>query len=129
MSATVPKRFNADVRNRLAQTEEIQIETRRPGAGAAAHRTTIWVVVIGDDVFIRSFHGIAGRWYQEIKANPAAAVHVGGERIPVRAMPVTNDATTEQVSDAYRQKYGNDPYLPSMVRNEILMTTLRLEPM
>lgn len=129
MSATVPKHFDADTRNRLAQTQEIRIETRRPGADASAHRTTIWVVVAGDDVFVRSVRGSAGRWHQEIKANPAAAVYIDGQRIPVRAVPMTDDATITRVSEAYRQKYRNDSSLPSMVRAEILPTTLRLEPM
>ena len=125
----VPKHFDVDVQNRLAQTKEIKIETRRPGAGAAAHRTTIWVVVVGEDVSIRSFHGNAGRWYQEIKANPAAAVYVAGQRIPVRAVPVTDDATIARVSDEYRSKYRNDPSMSAMVRDEVLPTTLRLEPL
>lgn len=128
MSTTVPKHFEADTRNRLAQTPEIQIETRRPGADATAHRTTIWVVVEGEDVYIRSWHGTGGRWYQEIKANPVAAIYIDGQRIPVRAVPVTDDATIARVSEAYRQKYCNDPFMPSMVRDEILPTTLRLEP-
>ena len=129
MSTTVPKHFDADTRNRLAKTQEIRIETRRSGADASAHRTTIWVVVAGDDVYIRSVRGRAGRWYQEIKANPAAAVHIDGQRIPGRAVPVTDDATIARVSEAYRQKYRNDASLPSMVHDEILPTTLRLEPM
>lgn len=129
MSTTVPKHFDTDIRNRLAQTEEIQIETRRPGAESPAHRTTIWVVVVGDDVSVRSVRGNAGRWYQEIKANPRAAVHINGQRIQVRAIPVTDDTMIAQVSDAYQRKYRDDPYLPSMVRNEILPTTLRLEPL
>jgi hypothetical protein len=129
MSTTVPKHFDADTRHRLTQTQEIRIETRRPGADASAHHTTIWVVVVGDDVFIRSVRGSAGRWHQEIKANPAAAVHINGQRIPVRAVSMIDNATQTLVSDAYRQKYRNDSSLPSMVRAEILPTTLRLEPM
>jgi hypothetical protein len=128
MSTAVPKHFDTDVVNRLAQTREIKIETRRPGAGAAAHRATIWVVVVGDDAYIRSFHGNGGRWYQEIKANPGAAVHVEGQRVPVRAVPVTDDATVARVSDEYRRKYGSDLYVSAMVRDEVLPTTLRLEP-
>ena len=128
MSTTVPKHFDADTRNRLAQTQEIQIETRGAGAGASAHRTTIWVVVAGDDTYIRSVRGSAGRWHQEIKANPIATVHINGQRIPVRAVPATDDATIARVSDEYRRKYRNDSSLPSMVRDEILLTTLRLEP-
>jgi hypothetical protein len=129
MSTIVPKHFDADLRNRMAQMQEIQIETQRPGTDAAAHRTTIWVVVAGDAVAVRSVRGAGGRWYQEIRANPRAAVHINGQRVPVRAVAVTDDSMIEQVSDAYRKKYRNDASLPSMVRDEVLLTTLRLEPM
>ena len=128
MSSTVPKHFDADTRNRLAQTQEIQIETRRPGANASAHRTTIWVVVVGDVVFVRSVRGSAGRWYQEIMADPTTTVHIHGQQILVRAVPVTDGATIARVSDEYRRKYRNDSSLPSIVRDEILPMTLRLEP-
>lgn len=36
----------------LAETEEVELETARPGG--PPHRTIIWVVVDGDDAFIRS---------------------------------------------------------------------------
>jgi hypothetical protein len=129
MSTTVPKHFDTDIRSRLAQTEEIQIETRRPGAGSPAHYTTIWVVVAGDDVSVRSVRGNAGRWYQEIKANPRAVVHINGQRIQVRAVPVTDNTMIARVSDAYQRKYQGFAEMPSMVRNEILPTTLCLEPL
>ena len=129
MSTMVPKHFDMEVRNRLAQAQEIQIETRRSGAGAAAHHATIWVVVVGDDAYIRSFHGNAGRWYQEIKDHPVAAAHVDGQRIPVRAVAVSDDVLIARVSDAYRRKYLSNSYLPAMVRAEVLPTTLRLEPL
>ena len=57
------------------QTPEIDIETSR-GDGAPVHRTTIWIVVVGDVVYVRSVRGPAGRWYRELVANPVGAVHV-----------------------------------------------------
>lgn len=128
MSTATPKHFDTDVRNRLGQVDEIQIETRKPGATAPTHRTTIWVVVDGDNVHVRSVRGNAGRWYQEITANPSAAVHVNGKRIPVRAIPVRDDATIKRASEAYRKKYSASSSLPSMIQDDILQTTLRLEP-
>lgn len=129
MSTTVPKHFDAETRNRLAQAEEIQLERQRPGTNTPGPRTTIWVVVVGDEVFVRSVRGPMGRWFQAIKANPTAAVHIDGQRIPVRAVPVSDDATLTRVSDAYRQKYRTSPYLPPLLRDETVPTTLRLEPM
>lgn len=128
MSATAPKRFDVDVLNRLAQTEEIEIDAPRPEAPAVIHPTTIWVVVVGGHVYVRSWKGNAGRWYQEARAHSKAVVYLDGHPIPVRAFPVTDDATIAQVSDAYRRKYPDDPYTPSMVREEVLPTTLRVEP-
>jgi hypothetical protein len=128
MSTAVPQHFDADTRNRLAQAQEIQLERQRSGAMAPGQRTTIWIVVAGDDIYIRSVRGPAGRWYQAIKANSTATVHIDGQRIAVRALPVTDDATIERVSDEYRRKYCNDPSMPTMVRDEILPTTLRVEP-
>lgn len=128
MSTTVPNHFDADTCNQFAQTQEIQLETRWPTADAPVHRTTIWVVEVEDGIFIRSVRGNAGRWYQAITANPAALVTVDGQRIPVQAVPVTDDATMARVSEAYRQKYRTSPYLPPMVHKETVPTTLRLEP-
>lgn len=127
MSTMLPRHFEADVLNRLAHTEEIEIEVPHLGADAGFHLTTLWVVVVGDAVYIRSWSGDAGHWYQVVREHPQAAVYLDGHRTPVRAVPVTDAATIAQVSDAYHRKYGDDPALPSMVREEILPTTLRLD--
>jgi hypothetical protein len=47
---------------------EIEIETRA-GGGGSTHRRTIWAVVDGDDVFVRSYRGERGRWFREISAH------------------------------------------------------------
>jgi hypothetical protein len=74
--------------------------------------------------------GGKGRWYREASANPAAALHVGDERIPVRAVPVTDDATIAAVSKAYQEKYGRTSpgSTRAMLQPETLPTTLGLEP-
>ena len=43
------------------------IETSMPGG--VTHRTTIWAIVDGDDVFVRSYVGADARWYREAVAN------------------------------------------------------------
>ncbi len=79
---------------------------------------------------MRSVRGEKGRWYREVSANPSAALHVGDRRIPVRAVPVTDEPTVGAVSDAYRSKYGRRApgSTQAMLRPETLPTTLRLEP-
>jgi hypothetical protein len=121
--------FDPDTLRLIDGAREVRIETSRD-EDAPAHRTTIWVVTMDGSVFVRSVRGGKGRWYREVSANPAAALHVGDDRIPVRAIPVTDDATIAAVSEAYRKKYGRTSpgSTRAMVRPEILPTTLGLEP-
>ena len=122
----MPKQFDASVLNQLNTREEINIETR--SATGRTHRTTIWVVVDDNNVYVRSMRGREGRWYREITANPQGAIHVDGQRLSVRAIPITDPATIARGSKAYLQKYGNSPVVDSIMREETLPTTLRLEP-
>jgi hypothetical protein len=118
--------FDAETAQLLDETREVQIETRRD-ENAPMHRTIIWVVTVDGTVFVRSVRGEKGRWYREVSANPSAALHVGDRRIPVRAVPVTEE---QAVSEAYRSKYGRTApaSTEAMLRPETLPTTLRLEP-
>src|SRR5438309_777605 len=86
------------------QTAEVDIETSR-GGSAPVHRTTIWIVVDGEAVYVRSVRGPAGRWYRELTANPHGAVHANGERVAVTAETANDAASIQRVSDLLREKY------------------------
>jgi hypothetical protein len=121
--------FDQDTLKAFDETAEIDIETSR-GDGAPVHRTTIWIVVDADTTYVRSVRGPAGRWYRELLANPRGAVHVGDTAVPVRASPAPDPATVARVSDALNRKYQARWPGPtaSMLREDVLPTTLRLEP-
>ena len=113
-------------RDVLAQIEEVRIETQ--AASGDVHRTIIWVVVDGEDTYVRSVKGEAARWYRETLARPDVALVV--ERttsIPVRAVPAADEASIARCSEALTAKYAQDPALRLMLRPHTLPTTLRLE--
>lgn len=120
--------FDAEALSTLDQTEEVEIETT--AADGRHHRTIIWVVVADGVVYIRSVRGAAGRWYREIVAHPDAALHADSLRLAVRASPATDPASIAAASEAYRRKYNTrwPRETASMLRDETLGTTLRLEP-
>ncbi len=122
----MPKQFDANELNQLANANEIEIETRAPSG--RTHRTTIWVAVDDNNVYVRSVRGRNGRWYQRITANPDATIHVDGRRLAVHAVPVTGEAMITRVSSAFLRKYRGSSAVNSIVRQEILPTTLQLEP-
>jgi hypothetical protein len=119
----------ADLLWKLAESDEVDIETRRDSR-SPVHRTTVWIVPTEDGVFVRSFKGKKGRWYQEALANPRVAVRVGRRKLEARAESEKNSRAIREVSAAYRQKYGErwpDETKP-MLRRSVLPTTLRLTP-
>jgi hypothetical protein len=111
----------------LAAAEEVDIDTTR-GPDAPVHRTTIWPVVEEGEVYVRSLKGDAGRWYKEALANPEVVVHVDGEAYPARAALANDEQSIARASTGLQRKYADSPYLETMIRDEILDTTLRLEP-
>jgi hypothetical protein len=122
--------FHPETLNLLGETEEVYIETSRDADSPEHHRTIIWVVVVGDEVFVRSVRGHKGCWYQRISAHPQGAVLVEDTRIPVRTAPATDTATVDAVSEAFRSKYEDAWPGPTagIVRSEVLPTTLKLSP-
>jgi hypothetical protein len=121
-------RFTPEVLERFRTEEEVRIETSR-GPGAPQHRTIIWIVVDDRDrVLIRSVRGPRGRWYREAVANPNCTVWIGTESVEARAQPAGDEDRVAATTAALELKYARDPSLRSMVRNDVLETTLELLP-
>lgn len=111
---------------RLAQLEEIEVETR--STDGAVHRTVVWPVVRDGVVYLRSYRGPSGRWYREALADPSVVLHVGGRRIPARVVPAADEPSIEACSAALREKYPSSYSLGAMLADEVLPTTLRVVP-
>lgn len=120
-------KFDEPTLRHLDAELETDIQTQRPDG--STRQTTIWVLVDRDDVFVRSWKGDRGYWYQSA-TEPGAqvALIVNGEPRPVTVHTATDPESIERCSAALRRKYAGDPSLAGMLRSEILGTTLRLEP-
>src|SRR5271165_88253 len=99
--------FGLDELRLLNYAEEIEIETEI--VQEEKDRRVIWVVVVGSHPYVRSVNGKQGHWYQELIAKSEGAIHAGGRRIPVKAMPVSDVGILMQVSEAYLRKYAHYP--------------------
>ena len=110
----------------LAETEEIEIETAAPGG--PTHRTIIWVVVDGDDAFVRSVNGSTARWYREAVANPAVTIHAEDRALAARVVAARDEESIKRVNDGLKRKYTGITGLREMLEPDIYATTLRVEP-
>ena len=120
--------WTADELARIGRATELDIASRRPD-GTLRPFVTIWVVRVGDDVYVRSAYGYANPWFQRALASGEGRIRAGG---------VERDVTFEgpggsmdaDVSAAYHAKY--DRYGPTIVGTvvsaEAARSTLRLAP-
>jgi hypothetical protein len=116
--------FIKDVLSELRDVREVSIRTEKHPKSAVV----IWVVVAGDEVFVRSVRGPEGRWFQDLAAGGPATLEFAGHRLAVQALPASDATSVARASDEYLRKYRTSPYAQSMVGADVLPTTLRLEP-
>lgn len=117
-------RFDEEILARLSAQNEIAIRTEKHPDSAVV----IWVAVADGEVFVRSARGAKGRWYRDVAGSGAATLEFEGHALPVRAIAAADSQSIERASREYLRKYRRSPYAQSVVRPDILSTTLRLEP-
>jgi hypothetical protein len=116
--------FDADTLRALRDVREPAIRTdKRPKSAVV-----IWVVVADDEVFVRSWRGATGRWFMDLAAGGAATLEFGERRVAVQAVPAGDADSVARTSREILRKYRDSSHAQEMVRDEILPTTLRLEP-
>ncbi len=121
MTSWTPEQLRA-----IGAADELDIAAFRPD-GTLRPYTTIWVVRVGDGLYVRSFRGQDGVWYQAVQRRPEGRVRAGDAE---------HDATFEHPADvdedaidaAYRSKYARygRSYLDPMLAPGARGTTLRL---
>src|SRR5271169_147819 len=117
-------KFDANTLRELRDLREVSIRTEKHPDSAVV----IWVVVDDDEVFVRSVRGGKGRWYRDLAAGGSATLEFAGRGLAVQALPVSDADSIARASGDYLRKYQSSPYAQSIVRAEVLPTTLRLEP-
>src|ERR1700731_4633537 len=117
-------KFDAEIVRELRDRQEVAIRTENRPDDAVV----IWVVAANDEVFVRSVRGSKGRWYRDLATGGSATLEFADRRLGVQALPVSDADAIARGSREYLRKYQPSPYAQSMVRAEVLPTTLRLEP-
>jgi hypothetical protein len=121
------QRWTADELDRIGEADELLIAPRGRD-GTVRRPVPIWVVRVGDAIYVRSWRGENGTWYRAAQTSGQGRISAGGvERdvIFVTADEEANDA----IDDAYRTKYGRYiGYIEPMIASQARATTLRLVP-
>jgi hypothetical protein len=110
----------------VGAAEELEVAALGPD-GSPRPYTTIWVVRVGDDLYVRSYRGRGGAWYRAARRRPEGRIRAGGvEREVTFDEPVGADH--DAIDRAYRTKYARygGSYVDPMVGPDARAATLRL---
>lgn len=94
--------------------------------GSTRPYTTIWIVRVGDGLYVRSYHGPEGSWFRAAQGSGKGRLRADDAERDVAFEPAVTDSDT--VDEAYRAKYGRSAYADAMLTPDASATTLRLIP-
>ena len=113
---------------RIASADELEIAAMRRD-GTLRKPVTVWVVRLGDDLYVRSVKGPTGAWFRGTQARHEGRIQAGGVDRDVTFVEA-DTALSDEVDRAYRTKYRR--YAANIV-NSVLTpgarsATLRVVP-
>ena len=88
---------------RIGEAEELQLASRRPD-GTLRPYVTMWVVRVGDDLYVRSAYGPDNPWYRRATTSGGGRIRAGGLEREV-AFAESGPAVQGAIDAAYRAKY------------------------
>lgn len=100
-------------------------------AGSTHRFTGVWVVVVGDRPFVRSWNDKPTGWFRAFRKNPDGAVQIDGRELPVRASVVGRGRVRDAVTTAYAEKYNtkaSKKWVEGLHAPARVLTTLELLP-
>jgi hypothetical protein len=118
----------SDELDRIGEAEELQLASLRP-EGALRKPVTVWVVRVGNDLYVRSLYGRTSGWFGGVQDRHEGHVSAGGVDKDVRFAEV-DEGVNDEIDEAYRTKYRDQPtaYVDPTVTPQARAATLRLEP-
>ena len=119
--------WTTDELDRIDAADELEIASLRSD-GTLRNPTTIWVVRLGDEFYVRSVNGRTGSWFQGAQDRHEARIQAGG--VGKDVLLVETDNLGDEIDAAYRTKYRR--YAASIVGSvltpEARAATLKLVP-
>jgi len=121
-------KWTSEELNKIGAADELDITTLHRD-GTPRKPVTIWVVRVGDELYIRSYKGHSGAWYRATQRRGEGRILAGGVAKDVSFVMGGDPALNDKIDEAYRAKYGRySQYVPPMLTAEARSTTIRLVP-
>jgi len=118
--------FKADIVEELRKAKILGVR-----AGAEHRYTGVWVVVVDDRVFARSWSDKPTGWFRAFKKEPAGNIQVGERELRVRGNVVRSARLRDAVTVAFGEKYntkGSKKWVEGFAEPERVVNTIEFVP-
>lgn len=120
--------WTSDELDRIERADELQIAPLRSD-GTLRKPVTIWVVRVGDQLYVRCVRGRTGAWFRAARVRHEGHIRVGGVDKDVTFVEESDPKINQKIDAAYRSKYRRYPqYVPPVLTPEARAATLKLVP-
>jgi hypothetical protein len=101
-------------------------------AGNEHRYTGVWVVVVDDRIFVRSWYDKPTGWFRAFRKEPTGRIQIGKLEVAVRGKPVRSERIRDAVTLAYGEKYntkGSQKWVEGFAETERALSTLEFVPL
>ncbi len=121
--------WTSDELDKIGTAEELRIASLR-GDGTLRNPVTIWVVRLGDELYVRSVNGSSGAWFRGAQARHEGHIRAGGVDKDVTFVEEADPAINNQIDAAYHTKYRrySANIVGSILTLQARAATLKLVP-
>jgi hypothetical protein len=117
-----------DELNKIEKAEELQIASLRRDS-TLRKPVIIWVVRVGDDLYVRSVNGRGSAWFRGTQTRWEGHIRAGGVDKDVTFVEETDSEVNDQIDAAYTTKYRRYASIArSMTTPAVRAATIKLVP-
>ena len=122
-------KWTSDELNKIGEAEELRIASLRSD-GTLRKPVIIWVVRVGDDLYVRSVNGRTSAWFRGTQVRLEGHIQAGGVDKAVAFVEESTPEVNEQIDAAYRTKYRRyaASIISTTVSPEARSATIKLVP-
>ena len=100
-------------------------------AGTEHRYTGVWIVVVDDRLFVRSWNDKPTGWFRAFRNQPTGMLKIATREFPVRGKPVPSSPIRAAVTKAFAEKYdtkASQKWVKGFGEPERLRKTLEFVP-
>lgn len=120
--------WTSDKLNKIGTAEELQISSLRRN-GTMRNPVTIWVVRLGDELYVRPIYGRTSSWFRGTQVRHEGHIKAGGVSKDVSFLDADPDLN-DKIDAAYRAKYHHyaESIVSTILTPEARSATIKLVP-